>query len=114
MPRIERVEQEMRKELNSIIAYGLNDPRIDALISVTKVETAKELKYAKVYISIFNNENPEEVLKVLNKASSFLRGELFKRLKIREVPELHFAIDNSIEYGYKIESILKEIKNKEQ
>lgn len=116
MPRVERVEQEMRKELNSIIAHGLKDPRIDAnaMISVTMVETAKELKYAKVYVSIFNNEKPQEILKVLNKASSYLRGELFKRLKIREVPELHFFIDESLEYGYKIDKLLKEINKKEQ
>ncbi len=110
MPRLERVEDEIMKELNQLIAYEMKDPRINGMISVTKVKTSKELKHAKVYISIFNNENPELMLDVLQKASSFLRSELFKRLKIREIPELQFALDNSIEYGMKIDNILKEIK----
>lgn len=114
MPRIERVEDAMMKELNQLIAYDMKDPRINGMISVTKVQTSKELKHAKVYISIFNNQNPELMLDVLQKASAFLRSELFKRLKIREIPELHFALDNSIEYGFKIDNILKEIHKSEE
>lgn len=114
MPRLERVENEMKKELNYLIAHELKDPRINGMISVTRVQTAKELKYAKVFISIFNNEKPESVLKALQNASSFLRSELFKRLKIREVPELHFAVDDSIEYSFKIDNILKEINTREE
>ena len=92
----------------------MKDPRLNAMISVTRVDTAKELKYAKVFISVFNNaSSPKEILKALNNASSFLRNELFKRLKIREVPELHFVYDDSIEYSFKINNILKEIGVKE-
>ncbi len=113
MARVERVENELKKELNELIAHEIKDPRIDSLVSVTKVQTAKELKFARVFISVFSKENPKEVLDVLNKASSFLRSKLFKRLKIREVPELHFQLVDSIEYSFKIDNILKDIKNKE-
>ncbi|HHU42844.1 MAG: 30S ribosome-binding factor RbfA [Bacillota bacterium] len=113
MAKIERVENQLKKELNNLIAHELKDPRINSIISVTRVQTAKELKFARVFISVFGNNDSKEVLDVLNSASSFLRSKLFKTLKIREVPELHFQLDDSIEYSFKIESILKEIKPKE-
>lgn len=114
MPRIERVEQELKKELNSLIAYELNDPRINAVISVTRVETAKELKFARVFISVFSKDKHDEVLKILNNAAPYLRSLLFKRLKIREVPELNFVLDEGIQYSFKLDSILKEIKHTEE
>ncbi len=114
MPRIERVEQELKKELNSLIAYELNDPRITGVISVTRVQTAKELKFARVFISVFSEDSHAEVLKILNKAAPYLRSLLFKRLKIREVPELNFVLDEGIQYSFKLDSILKEIKNTEE
>ena len=114
MPRIERVDKEIKKELSSLIAYKIRDPRVNSMVSVTNVQTTKDLKYAKIFISVFNSENPKEIIKILNNASSFLRKELFHNLKIRTVPELNFVLDDNIENGFKIEKILEEIKKENE
>jgi ribosome-binding factor A len=114
MPRIERVDGEICKVLNEAIARELKDPRVDTLISVTSVETAKDLKTAKVYVSIMDKEKAKDALKALNNASGFLRGILFERLKIRIAPHLDFALDNSFENGDKIDRIIYEIHKKEE
>lgn len=108
--KIERVASEIKKELAMLINYEVRDPRINgAMISIINAEVTGDLKYCKVYVSIMNAENAKETLDALNKSASYLRTELFHRLKVRAVPELTFVIDNSFEYGMKIEKILKEI-----
>ena len=109
MPKMERVDDEIRKILNDIIAHEMKDPRLDTLINVTEVHTTKDLKTAKVYVSIMDKHKVKGALKSLNSASAYMRGLLFDRLKIRLVPHLTFYIDNSFEHGYKIEGILKKM-----
>ncbi|MEG2453767.1 MAG: 30S ribosome-binding factor RbfA, partial [Clostridia bacterium] len=72
-----------------------------------------DLKFSKVYISMLNIENKVEALKVINNASGFFRNELKVLMNIRNIPELAFYIDDSIEYGMKIDKLLKEISEKE-
>lgn len=123
MVKIERVDNELTKELNFIVSRELKDPRLSAnMVSVTAVETSKDLKTAKVFVSIMENNldksedglsgNSSEkvvkdILNALNGASAFIRTLLFDRLKIRTVPHLTFIKDNSIAHSFKIESILK-------
>ena len=107
--RIGRINEEYRKELSQIISYELKNPNITGLISVTKVKVTTDLKYAKVYISILNSKNQEETMQSLKKSAGFMRTELAKRVNLRNTPELIFEIDDSIEYGAKIDTILKEI-----
>ena len=83
--RMGRIDEEYRKELSQIIGFELKNSSITGMISVTKVKVTPDLKYAKVYVSIFNSKN------------------------LRNTPELIFEIDDSMEYGAKIDSILKEI-----
>jgi len=111
--KIERVDNELLKELNEIVARELKDPRLEGagFVSVTAVETAKDLKTAKVFVSVMNEEKVDDVLKALNGATSFIRGLLFDRLKIRNVPHFTFVKDNSISHSFKIEKILKEINS---
>ena len=109
MPRMERVDDEIRKVLNEIIAYEMKDPRLDTLINVTGVTTSKDLKSAKVYVSVMDKSKAADALKALNSASAFIRGLLFDRLKIRLVPHLSFVLDNSFERGFKIEGIIKQM-----
>ena len=107
--RIGRIDEEYKKVLSQIIGYELKNPNVTGLISVTKVKVTPDLKYAKVYVSI-------ETMEGLKKSSGFIRTELAKRVNLRNTPELTFEIDDSIEYGAKIDSILKEIipeKNEE-
>ena len=107
--RMGRIDEEYRKELSQIISYDLKNPNVTGMISVTKVKVTNDLKYAKVYISILNSKNIKETMEGLKKSSGFIRSELAKRINLRNTPELIFEIDDSIEYGAKIDSILKEI-----
>ena len=107
--RIGRIDEEYRKELSQIIGYELKNPNVTGMISVTKVKVTPDLKYAKVYVSILNSKNIKETMEGLKKSSGFIRSELAKRINLRNTPELVFEIDDSMEYGAKIDSILREI-----
>ena len=107
--RIERINEEYRKELSQIIGYELKNTNITGMISVTKVKVTTDLKYAKIYVSILNSKSIKNTMEALKKSSGFIRSELAKRINLRNTPELQFEIDDSIEYGAKIDSILKEI-----
>ena len=112
--RINRIDEEYKKELSNIIDRELKDPNITGLISVTKVKVTSDLKFAKVYVSILNSKNVKDTLAGLKKSSGYIRTELAKRVNLRNTPELIFELDDSIEYGAKIDSILKEIIPKKQ
>ena len=107
--RLNRIDEEYRKELSQIIDRELKNPNITGMISVTKVKVTNDLKYAKVYVSILNSKNIKDTLAGLKKSSGFIRSELAKRVNLRNTPELIFELDESLEYGARIDSILKEI-----
>ena len=113
-PRLGRIDEEYRKEISQIIGYELKNPSVTGLISVTKVKVTNDLKFAKVYVSILNSKNVKDTLAGLKKSSGYIRSELAKRIKLRNTPELIFELDDSIEYGAKIDSILKEIMPKKE
>ena len=110
--RLNRIDEEYRKELSQIIDRELKNPNITGMISVTKVKVTNDLKYAKVYVSILNSKNIKDTLAGLKKSSGFIRSELAKRVNLRNTPELVFELDESLEYGARIDSILKEIMPK--
>ena len=114
--RMDKINEELRKELSIIIDTDLKNPHITGMISVTKVKTSPDLRYARVYISLLNCKNVKETLDGLKSASGFMRTELAKRVNLRYTPELRFEIDDSMEYGARIENILKNIipKNDEE
>ena len=112
--RMEKVNEELKKELSIIIDNNLKNPHITGIISVTKVKTSPDLKYARVYISLLNCKNEKETLDGLKSASGFMRSEIARRINLRYTPELRFEIDDSMEYGAKIDSILKEIIPKKE
>ena len=113
-PRLGRIDEEYRKEISQIIGYELKNPIVTGLISVTKVKVTNDLKFAKVYVSILNSKNVKDTLAGLKKSSGYIRSELAKRINLRNTPELIFELDDSIEYGAKIDSILKEIMPKKE
>lgn len=112
--RLGRIEEEYKKELSQIIGYELKNPNITGLISVTKVKVTNDLKYAKVLVSILNAKDIKETLVGLKKSSGFIRSELARRVNLRNTPELVFELDDSLEYGAKIDTILKEIMPKKE
>lgn len=112
--RLGRVNEELMKALSQIITYELKNPDVTGMISVTRVKVTPDLKYAKVYVSILNSKNIKDTLAGLKKSAGFVRSELAKRVNLRNTPEIIFELDDSIEYGSKIDSILKEIMPKKE
>jgi len=108
MDRTDRIAEEIKKELSYMIQNELKDPRITGLISVTKVIVTKDLKYCKVFVSIFG-DNKEEVLLGIKSGAGYMRKELSTRIKVRTIPELQFVMDDSIEYGAHINEVLKSL-----
>ena len=107
--RFERINEEYRREISNIIDNKLKNPNVTGLISVTKVKVTQDLKYAKVYVSILNSKNIKETLAGLKKSSGFVRSELARTVNLRNTPEIIFELDESLEYGARIDSILKDI-----
>ncbi|RNB92054.1 30S ribosome-binding factor RbfA [Brevibacillus fluminis] len=111
--RTNRVGEEIKKELSLLLQRGMKDPRI-GFVTVTGVEVTSDLQQAKVYISVFGSaEQRSDSLAGLQKAKGFLRTEIGRRIKLRHVPDLVFKLDESIDYGNKIETILREISTPE-
>lgn len=107
--RMSRVGEEIKKELSVLLQREMKDPRI-GFVTVTGVEVTSDLQQAKVFVSIFGNEEQRSAsLAGLQKAKGFLRSEIGKRVKLRHVPDLVFKLDESIDYGNKINTLLREI-----
>ena len=97
--RINRINEEIQKELSSLLRT-VKDPRVaDTMISVTRVETTPDLRYAKVYVSFLEESKSKEAMKGLQSAGGWLRREVGNELKLRYTPELVWALDDSITYG---------------
>ena len=112
--RTSRLNEEIRKIISTIIQNELKDPRIPMITSITHVDVTKDLKYAKVYVSVYgDDEQKSKCIEGLKSAAGFIRKEIGSKIKIRYVPELVFEIDNSIEHGLHISQILEEIKKEE-
>ena len=113
--RLGRINEELRKEISNIISFELKDPNLTGLISVTRAKITPDLKYAKVYVSILNAKSNEKTMKALQDSAGFIRSQIARTINLRCTPQIIFEIDDSLEYGAKIENILKEIKvdNKE-
>lgn len=107
--RMNKVNEELKKEISVVISQELKDPHITGLISVTKVDTTPDLRFARVYVSMINAKNNKANLAILKKCSGFIRSMIAKRVNLRITPELVFLFDESIEYGSRIDSILQEI-----
>lgn len=107
--RLNRINEELKKEISNIISFELKNPDATGLISVTKVKITPDLKYAKVYVSMLNSKNNEKTLEALKKSSGYIRSTIAKKINLRITPELVFEEDDSMEYGMKIDSILKDL-----
>ena len=101
---------EVQKELSHIISQEIKDPRIHPMTSVTAVEVTPDLKFAKVYISVLGTEEEiAETKKGLDSAAAYIRGQLAKSMNLRNTPELHFVMDDSIAYGVNMSKRIDEL-----
>lgn len=108
--RINRISEEVKKELYNIVRNEMKDPRLSEIITITKVDVTKDLRYAKVFVSVFGNEEQKaSSLKALKSAAGFIRHEISGRIELRYTPEFIFELDNSIEYGMHISALINDI-----
>lgn len=107
--RIYRISEEIKREISNIIQNDLKDPRLPEFVSVLSVDTTRDLRYAKVYVSVYGNEEEKKkAIEGLKNAAGFIRREIGQRIKLRYTPELLFELDNSIEYGIYINKLINE------
>jgi len=109
--RTERLGEEIRKEISRILRDEVKDPRISTMASIVKVEVTRDLRYAKIYVSVLGSpEEAENTMEGLQSASGYIRRELGRCLQIRYIPQLNFVLDSSIEYSVEIAKKINEIK----
>lgn len=111
--RIDRISEEVRREVDRIVREELNDPRITGTFSITRAEVTRDLRYAKIYVSVLEDERREDLLKALKSASGYIRRDLGKGMLIRYSPELSFVSDRNIAYGVHIAQVLSEAQKTE-
>ncbi|TDL35010.1 30S ribosome-binding factor RbfA [Jeotgalibacillus sp. S-D1] len=112
--RSSRVGEQMKKELGDIIGRKIKDPRI-GFVTVTDVEVTGDLQQATVYITVLGDEEQREnTLRGLSKAKGFIRSEIGQRIRLRKTPELLFEFDESIETGNRIETLIRDLKEREE
>ena len=107
--RMARVDEELKRELSNIINYEVKNSNVTGMISVTKVKTSPDLKYARVSVSIINSKNVKQTLAGLKAASGFIRSRIAEKMNLRVTPELVFELDESLVYGEKIDRILEQV-----
>ncbi len=112
--RIDRISEQVRREVDLIIREQLSDPRVKGTFSVTRADVTRDLRYAKIYISILEEENRAPLLAALKKAAGFVRHELGQRMIIRYAPEILFELDQNIEYGIHIASVLRQVQAEDE
>ena len=107
--RSNRVAEQMKKELGELITRKIKDPRV-GFVTVTDVEVTGDLQQATVYITSLGNERErKETLEALVRASGFIRSEIGKRIRLRRTPEIFFEFDSSVEYGNRIDTLLRQL-----
>ena len=112
--RIDRINEEIQKEMASLLRT-VKDPRVqDTMISITRVETTPDLGYTKIYVSFLQEERAKEAMAGLKSAAGYLRRELGSALRLRYTPELQFIADDSIQYGAHILGLINDANRKDE
>lgn len=112
--RMGRVDEEIKKEISHVLDYELHNSNITGMITVTRVRTTPDLKYARVYVSILNSKNITKTLEGLKNSAKFIRSRVANTVNLRITPELVFVYDDSEIEGEKIDQIIKEIHEQDE
>lgn len=107
--RIDMISEEIRREVDRIIREDMHDPRLGGTYCITRAEVTRDLRYAKMYVSILEDDKAAGVMSALKSAAGFIRRELGRNLSLRYTPELQFVHDQNIAYGVHIASVLRGI-----
>ena len=112
--RVERIQEEYKRELSSIIRT-VKDPRLSSMASVVSATVTKDLKYAKVYISVLGTQEEKDgTMQAVKSATGYIKREIGNRLNLRCVPHPTFVLDTSIDYGMHINELLNKINNEDK
>lgn len=111
--RTDRIASEIMREVERIIREDVSDPRTQCMFSITHVDVTRDLRYAKVYVSIYEEDKREPMMKALKSAAGFVRHNLGRRVQLRYTPELLFELDTTIEYGVHIASLINQVRKTE-
>ena len=107
--RILLINEEIQKELSSLLRT-VKDPRVqDVMISITRVETTPDLRYTKVYVSFLQEDKAQEAMKGLKSAAGYLRRQLGTNLRLRYAPEIVWSLDDSITYGARMLGLINSL-----
>ena len=107
--KLQRINEDIRRELSALLR-DIKDPRVNqGMISITAVDTSGDLGQSKIYLSVLNMKSEKEFVKGLKSATGYLRFELGQALSLRHTPELQFILDQSLERGARISSILNDL-----
>ena len=111
--RTDRIASEIMREAERIIREDVSDPRTQCMFSITHVDVTRDLRYAKIYVSIYEEDKREPMMKALKSAAGFIRHNLGRRVQPRYTPELLFELDTTIEYGVHIASLINQVRKTE-
>lgn len=110
--RVQRIGEELRRVISDIIRSKIKDPRIPEIISVTNVLVTKDLSFAKIFVEIMGTkEEQEAALEGLNSAKGFIRKEISSEVKLRQMPELIFILDETLDINLKMEKLIEEVNH---
>ncbi len=109
MQKHQRLEEDFKIALSDVILHEIKNPNIDGIISVTSVKITPDQKYANAYVSVFNADK-EKVIISLQKSVGYIKNEVSKKVKMRNIPNITFQIDNSMEYGAKMDKLIDNLK----
>ena len=112
--RISRINEEIRHGVDRILREDVHDPRISGTWSITDVDTTRDLRYAKIRISVLEDDKRRPMMEALKRASGFIRYELGRQLILRSLPELIFEEDENIAYGVHIAKVISEMAPSDQ
>lgn len=110
--KIDRLEHTFVEEISQILQTEIKDERI-RFVTVTSAQITKDLSFAKVYVTVLEDSEKDNILKLLNKASNYIERELSRRIEVRKMPNITFVYDESIEYASHIENIIESLENHE-
>ena len=110
---IDRISEEVRREVDHIIREELSDPRVGGTFSVTRAEVTRDLRHAKIYVSVLEDDKREGMMKALKSAAGYIRRAMGQNIIIRYSPELTFVSDENIAYGVHIAKVLADAQKTE-
>ncbi len=111
-PRNRRISEEIRKIVAEVMRNGIKDPRVSKMATVTGVETTRDLRYATIYVSVFDDDDmKEKTIEGLNRAKGYIRRAIGDQLDVRYTPEPIFKLDESIENAIHLSNLIREVQS---